>query len=334
MCGNFTKKTIRNILKYVISLGIAFIILTAFCFFYSNIPVHYKCTDGATDYVWKANEFYSIGTEGFSWGKTNNEGYQNILDYNENTNVDILIMGSSHMEARQVAMKESTAGLLNSMLEENVYNIGTSGHTFLTCVSNLEAAIKKYNPTDYIIIETDSVTFSNDNIESTIKGNLEEIESYNEGIIGILQQNQFLRLLYSQIEILLSNNISNDVEEKDILNTRVDEKKMDELFYKINADSSNSSAKIIIVYHPSIYLDYDGKMNFNHNEKDVELFAKICEKNDIYFLDMSERFNLEYMNNNIIPYGFNNSTIGTGHLNKYGHAMIADELYKVIKEVE
>ena len=25
-----------------------------------------------------------------------------------------------------------------------------------------------------------------------------------------------------------------------------------------------------------------------------------------------------------------NSTVGSGHLNKYGHEMIADELYKII----
>ena len=68
------KRIIYGICK-VLSAGlVAGIILTAFCFLYYNVPVHVKCEDKTTDYVWEKNKFYSRGTEGFAMGKTNNEG--------------------------------------------------------------------------------------------------------------------------------------------------------------------------------------------------------------------------------------------------------------------
>ena len=46
---------------------------------------------------------------------------------------------------------------------------------------------------------------------------------------------------------------------------------------------------------------------------------------------MSDRFLKEFNEGYILPYGFVNSTVGSGHLNRYGHAMIADEIYKRIE---
>lgn len=59
------------------------------------------------------------------------------------------------MEAFQVGQKESLTYLLNSMLGNwSIYNIGISGHTFPICVDNLNAAVQKYRPSKYIIVET------------------------------------------------------------------------------------------------------------------------------------------------------------------------------------
>ena len=93
----------------------AFVIVSAFCTLYYNLPAHNDAPGGATDYAWQEHKFYSRGNEGFAWGKTNNEGYVNTYDYSEDTEVDILMMGSSHAEAFNVAMEESTAAVLGTM---------------------------------------------------------------------------------------------------------------------------------------------------------------------------------------------------------------------------
>ena len=122
---------------------IAVAILNILCLFYYNIPIHQRNPNGATDYIWETEKFYSRGTEGFAWGKTDKNGYNNKKIPEK---IDILLMGSSHMEAFNVSQNKNTAVLLQDMLkesglEEGVYNIGTSGHEFLRCLSNIEAAL-------------------------------------------------------------------------------------------------------------------------------------------------------------------------------------------------
>ena len=111
-----SKINFNFLLKLFISIILAFIILTIFCYFYYNIPSHKKVLDNSTDYKWESNKFYSRGTEGFAFGKTNNDGYINIEDYNEDTDVDILILGSSHMESYEVLLNETTTSQLNILL--------------------------------------------------------------------------------------------------------------------------------------------------------------------------------------------------------------------------
>lgn len=88
--------------KILFSGVITFAILEFLCFFYYNPPIHYTCQDGATDYVWEASNAYADYTEGMGRGRTNNEGYVNPFDYSENMPIDILILGSSQMEAFQL----------------------------------------------------------------------------------------------------------------------------------------------------------------------------------------------------------------------------------------
>ena len=90
---------------------------------------------------------------------------------------------------------------------------------------------------------------------------------------------------------------------------------------------------IIIFYHPGIAIHQDGSISTNGDSTIIHLFQEVCEENGIYFLDMSDRFQQEYEESYTLPYGFANTSVGSGHLNKYGHAMIADELYKLISEV-
>lgn len=341
--------------KIILAGVIALAILTTFCMFYYNVPIRYTCEDGATDCKRKPNVFYSRGTEGFAYGKTNNEGYTNMFDYEDGDLIDILVMGSSNMEAYQVAMEESTASRLNAMLEnDTVYNIGMDSHNFITCADNFQAAVSKYQPSKYVIIETVDVEFSAEDLVNAINGTVVEIPSYSGGVVGFLQKNQYLRLINAQIgkfmdgkkiidlgklmqadksEVFIKTNEKGYSQKSAKINAadgNID--LLNRLLQKINSEVKACGAKIIIVYHPHTQLDGDGKLLLmNHNPEAIEHFSELCECNGILFLDMSSRFLEEYANNYILPEGFINTYIGVGHMNKYGHAMMADELYKLIE---
>ena len=60
-------------------------------------------------------------------------------------------------------------------------------------------------------------------------------------------------------------------------------------------------------------------------------YRKICPEYDIDFIDMSEPFMRAYESGHIVPYGFNNTTMGDGHINRAAHMMMAEELFEVLK---
>lgn len=314
---------------------IAFIVLTGFSMLYYNKPLDCEVNDGATDYSWEKNKFYSCATEGFSWGKTNNEGYLNPIDYTESTQVDVLIMGSSHMEAYQVTQEQSAAGVLRSLMpDKNVYNIGTSGHTFLICADNLFDAVAKYEPTEYVVIETYTLGYTDIQLQEAIDENVPDLASVDRGIIEILQKNPFLRLIYSQLKSFSDNGTNDATSTASEKNAIGSKETYSILLAKLSDTVRDNGAQLIIVYHPFLSLSKDGTALLDADKNLSEFFAECCEENGIIFLDMSERFLEEYENEAVLPYGFTNTSIGSGHLNKNGHAMIAESLYEIIKEAE
>lgn len=324
------------LLKAGVSGFIAFTILTVFCILYYNVPVHDDTIDGATDYSWEHNKFYSRATEGFAWGQTNNEGYLNTFDYSKNQTIDILIMGSSHMEAYQVAMHESTASVLGNLLPDHtVYNIGVSGHNFLVCADNFTAAIDKYKPSKYVVLEMSNLLYTDEQLTTAINEAVPDLSSHASGVIGTLQKNQFLRLLYTQLEAFNDNLEFSDNSDIVIPTTnRGSEKLYDELLEKLSNTASQSGAQLIIVYHPHLKINQDGSASALIDGELAVFFEDVCKRNNISFLNMSSHFVRCYEEAHILPHGFSNTSVGSGHLNKNGHEMIADAVYKLIKEAE
>ena len=119
--------------KWCIKAGIAgaasVALLSLFTLVYSNSGVHIANPSQATDYFWEPRQYKANMTEGFSWLRMDANGFNNEKDLVDLGGVDILIMGSSHMEAVNVGRAENAGALLNTMLPEyKTYNIGISGH--------------------------------------------------------------------------------------------------------------------------------------------------------------------------------------------------------------
>ena len=86
--------------------------------------------------------------------------------------------------------------------------------------------------------------------------------------------------------------------------------------------------QIIFLYHPTMEITNDGLTAVY--EQTTEEFKQLCDAYGFDFVDMTQSFLKAYETDYIVPYGFNNTTLGTGHLNKYGHEMIAETLYQVM----
>lgn len=326
------KGVLKALGKVAIAGLIAFLALTAFCLVYYNLPSHAKSPDGSTDFRWEPKVFYSRATEGFAWGRTNNEGFADAHDLEEGAQVGVLIMGSSQMEGFNVDQKDTAAYLLGEMLgDKTVYNIGVSSHTFCMCCGNLEAALSSYRP-QTVVIETNVCVFSDPLLEAVINGTVKEVDSHTEGLLGLLQRNQYLRLLYSQFSNYREKKAADEEEDASSESKLNDPQLLAGVLSKIGSIAEANGAKLVILYHPGTELNPDGSLKLTGSEPAAAQFAELCPQYGIVFLDLSERIMEGYERESKLPYGFANTPVGSGHLNKYGHKMIAEELFKTISE--
>lgn len=166
-------KTFKQFLRILSAGMVSFLLLSFFCHFYTRWPVHIPNDAGNTDYIWQPGARWMLMTEGISWGKIDDEGYNN-LQVIEDPNV--LILGSSHMEAKNVPQTRNTAYLLQEQLgpDFRVYNKGISGHFFAKVCQYLRENLELYETAPkYVIIETDSLAVSQEDVNNIFNHTVE-----------------------------------------------------------------------------------------------------------------------------------------------------------------
>lgn len=333
------KNKIMNLVKCMLAGIVAIAILSLVLVPYFLTPVHIENPDGNTDYIWLAHSLWSKMTEGISFGRFDAKGYNNPTVVEE---PDILVLGSSHTEAVDVLQSENFAALLGEKFQGNytTYNMGISGHFFLKICKYLPRTME-LNPTaKYIIIETSDVSFNRKAVDSLLNGTIEFTPSNSTGLIAMLQKLPFFRLGYHQLtggllDMMIPEktkpvDTSKNATEKELL----DEEVYDMLFTYIKDALKGSEAQLIIMYHPTGKLLEDGSASFVVDAASVSMFSKKCQQYGFSFVDMTQPFAQMYETDHKLPHGFITGKIGSGHINQYGHAKIADELAKCIVALE
>lgn len=321
---------------------LALALLCLFCWFYYNIPVHYANESGATEYRWEANRFYSKGTEGFALGRTNNDGFNDLRDYTPGDQIDILLMGSSHMEGFNVAQDENAAAVLNRLFdgEAYCYNIATAGQTLLYCVKHLDRALAYYEPTGWVVIETMRLDFAPAEMQAVLDGSYPDIPSHTGGLLTLLQKLPALRLFYTRY--FRSSEMFGDVGEDDDAAVQAEEPTdasagsgdaLERLLDKLAEESAAHGVRAMIVFSPALFPAEDGSA---YTETDPELLARfsaLCRERGIEFVDLTDTW-LDAYAQHFLPFGFSNTRPFVGHLNRHGHRLFAEAVAARIAERE
>lgn len=324
-----------RIIKYSIKLLLAGLLAICFLsivsFFYYNYGIRKTSLTGASDYSWE-NCFYSQMYEGFGMGWRDKDGYNNAYGAMNSDNIDILLMGSSQMEANNVWYTQNAGYLLNKMFDEsdsnmNLYNIGTEGHNFGIQVDNLDDALSTYNPSKYVILEMFGDVEFNE-VRDIIENGRTRTPAYDEGVVYYAQKIPYFRILNRQYQNMLAllNNESDG-------NTAVNDNEIDgnttediEMVLDCIVKMCDEYGCIpIILYLPNGIDEYD--------PLDKQIYM-MCSEKGILVVDMSYAFQTLSDNTWYYPYGFWNTTYGSGHLNRKGHELIASSLYEKIIENE
>lgn len=338
-------KVIKACFKVIAAGLVSSAVICGLLFFYNILPVHEKNIKGNTDYVWPPNSIWVKATEGISFGKFDENGFNNISAVD---NPDIIILGSSHMEATNVMQDENAAYLLSERLagRYSVYNMGISDHNFFKVCQYIPANLKLYDKAPkMVIIETSTINVSQKNADKVISSSVKHAQSHSTGIMGILQKVPFFRALYHQTESGLlrlfmpdSNKAiaEDDVKtalQEDNAKIQINDAAYAELFSYLKKIEVEHGTQILIFYHPTEKLMSDGTIYFDRSEY-LKVFTEYANNYDITFIDMTDRFEKMYYEENHVAHGFCTGQLATGHINKYGHAAVADELYKAINKLE
>lgn len=335
-------KHIKTLFKTVFAGIVALAILCALMFGYYFIPLRENNPKQNTDYVWAKNTPWVNLTEGVSFGVTDTNGFINkeVVE-----NPDILFLGSSHTESMNVLQNKNMCALLNDKFDGKyrAYNMGISGHTIYKVVQYLNTTLNIYQKAPkYIIIETSDVALNEAAVQQALSGEVKKTEVVDAGLIAQMQKVPYFRMMYHQLDTGMldmlmdkkkASNATPNSETKAVDKPIIDEKPYNEMLGYLQNLEKEYGTQIIVMFHPFETINADGSISFAQAEY-VKVFSKAAQKYDIGFVDMTDDFQKMYYEENHVLHGFSTGELGAGHINKYGHAAIAERLYQYINALE
>ena len=339
------KKFAGYLFKCIIAGVISVVLLSLFSLVYYNPPIATEQPDSVTNFRFIPNKNWTFMLEGVGFGKTDNLGYNNAY-YADCSDPDIVFIGSSHIEALQVPQDANCVYILNQMFDNDdavdnnfkCINLGVSGHSFEISASNFKYVADKFPNSKYIILETSNVEFSPDVLDDIIAEKFHTPIEKKGFIAENAQKIPFIRLMYKKFNesaVAKQTAPANDNPvQKDEPDMNVYIEKMSTILGGIYHLSAEKGIEPIILLHERFWEDKDGNIETEMNKTYKDAFVKCCEDNGVKVIDANPDMISAYKENFEFSYGFSNSTPGAGHLNKTGHRIMAENIYRKINEME
>lgn len=293
------------------------------------------------------------GTEGYGIGIINNYGLlgENIED-KKNGEFRILVLGDSYTEALQVMPEQKYVYLLEKKLTDlgykvTVINAGKGDNSVADHLYFADYYKKEFNP-DYVVIQTNLKDFTEDATKTTKhqrcflnkdkSGNIIINAPKNLSKTQLLLNDFRQKSAISNFIVLRSLQMQLNIKFRKLINVihvfaDTDKKSIEQeqyLKYSIENLKKAYGTNMLILYLDSVPIAYKSSMiTYNLEDEDYKKhLTMICDQNKINVIDTKTEFINSYKNNNISVRGFSNYRPSYyGHLNKFGHEVLADKLF-------
>lgn len=324
---------IKGILGWCVAGLLSLVIASAFVMIYNFSGTHITNPSGATDYKWSANQYKGNMTEGINWMRMDANGFNNLSA--DTKDIDILLMGGSHMEAVQFPTERNAGSLLNLLQPDyKTYNIGMSGHQLDTCLDNLEAAVDEFEPSQWLVVHSGDISMTAEKLRSVADGLLAEIPSYDSGIVYHLQKIPAIKVIYKQLMEKISNDRLRSGASAAEVSEMPDYTEEKALLIQVLAEKAAYCAErniqLVIAYTPPTAVGTTGEMVRTDDVLWIRAFEEVCQTTGVVFIDCFDALKECYDASYEVPYGFNNATMGAGHLNEVGHRVLAEQISEMI----
>lgn len=288
-----------------------------------------------TDAIWRPGSRLVMGTEGRGVHSVDARGYLNPgLPLAENFT---LVVGSSFTQGKEVAAGERFVDLMNAALAETeqelaVYSVSQDGFYLPDIVRCFPALMQELPGARTLVIETGTTAFSEETLaaaqnqhrlDETQRGAeiLHRMSLAQKAVLYIKEALPVLTLGKTQLTAM------RDEEAVPVEHAPASDAALDAALGLLRAQFDG---RIIVLYHPSIEITPEGALTVLEEET-TESFRQACERSGLEFLDVSAEFAAAFARDHAVPYGFSNTTMGSGHLNAHGHRICAKALIEVLK---
>ncbi len=317
--------------------------------FINSIPI-WEYSDELDSYIFEENMAYRWRSEGWA---TSRVGRHDVFGIDDITTVSgrcVAIWGDSYVEAAQVADSEKTAQQLTKMFErENVpltgIGIGRAGRS----VSDYYYLLPRYeqliSPLSNVILisqiedlEVDGKTF----VQSPEFHFQKRNQRYQALGLRKLLSDWRLDFIFSTIKEMKTPREWvflpwKDKAARGKIATVVDktmEERRAQWQFALKSLQANSKAPLTIAYVPTVPFINDGEIIFQDENEALALeLQSLASELGIGWVDLTSAFNGLYTEKGLFPRGFINSRPASGHLNKYGHYLLAREIRDYVMEL-
>ena len=362
------KKSIKTLLSWCLAACIAFGIANGISFFYRSGAGSIPRENAYSESIRTPNSRMVRGSEGYGINYVDENGYLNddTLPLKDNY---ILLMGSSHAEGLQIMQKDTMASVLNRMIDPNVrtvYNLGTAGYTLPKIIEGFQAGLEEFPHASAVMIEISQLSYAPDEITQAMDQAQYDPASTGQALMQSLGasrriRNQILEVI-PLISLLRQQFDSMNFSMKgafgisDLLDAQKARAAVDDTTASeepAGNDAANEAAAfslalnkafalmrsefdrpIILLYHSGVAIQPDGSIVITRDMRYYDEYRAACERNGIVFLDPGDAFLQAYKADYSIPYGFFNTTLQAGHLNRLGHKIVAQEFYKAWLKIQ
>ena len=339
-------RMLTKFIKSVLAFVLAFFIVNAMCFFYFN-PLH---NTELNDYRLEPETFGLYAVEGFGILHSDKNGFPNSgAELVENDY--ILVMGSSQSAGDQVLRRYRYSDIMDNEYnldgKIHVYNVAHGGKRFQHIIKNFKDIVTEFPNSSAIIIELSegTIIMSDEEFQdamqqveydSSLHG--EELQNHTlagEAATAIKKYCPFVLLAYDQLTRKSFTDVNNAFLHADLGRDNSGETEKDsfeqdneiynQYFQSLRLIRKEYSGEIIVIYHDPLTIEELQNAECTNSARAAWL-EEACLENEINFINVRQDFLNEYLRSNSLSYGFHNTEMGSGHLNKTGHRIVAKRL--------
>lgn len=333
------KYMFRQLMGWAAAMMIAVLLCNGALYLYHHPAAWLDRSDSATNGILNPHSVMLQGTEGRGRHSVDGKGYLNPdLPLAEEY---VLVVGSSYVQGKEVKAGKRFIDLMNNELSDSpeelaVYGVSQDGFYFPQMVKGFQALLQEFPDAKTIILELNANSYSAKALteareqhpfdpSQTGEGIGANLTGLQKAVIAIKEWFPILNLGKTQLTAMLSRDSGASAAPE------TSEYAMEEAIdVAVALLRAQYDGRLIVFYHPDVDIQPDGSLTLEEDER-RSLYWEACGKYGVEFVDVSDAFLEAYEREYIVPCGFSNTKMGSGHFNEAGHQICADVLLETLK---